>query len=235
MKKMTIAAGMLALLTLSACGDDAPPEPEVQIPAGSDTNVTDEDPEQVEEAIEEEASEEELGESEGENVDPYAFFMEDGTTATYEGKGIEYAALSIRTEYLEEDHIALYEDNGGTILLRVYRLSEDKVELVKEEPEFYEEYTATAEELSALEPISTYLEFPIEEGNKMNGRTIVETGATVETPYDTFEDAIVIENKSESSVSRSYITEGFGEVKREFLSEEGEEEFVVTSSLETIE
>ena len=235
MKKVVITRGLVLLLALGACGDDAPPEPEVQIPAGSDTNVTEEDPQQVEEAIEEEASEEELGENEEKNTDPYAFFMEDGTTAIFQGEGSEFAAISIRTQHLEGNYVALYEDNGGTTILRVYRLSEDKVELVKEEPEFYDDFTATSEELEELEPLSTYLEFPLEEGKTMDDRTIVGIGETVETPYDTFEDAILIESENEESTNRTYLVESFGEVKREFITQEGDEEFIVTSSLEAIE
>ena len=234
MKKAMTTAGLL-LVMLGACGDDAPPDPEVQIPAGSDTNVTEEDPEQVEEAIEEEASEEELGKGGEENPNPSSFFMEDGTTAVFQGEGSEFAALRIRTQYLEGNHIALYEDNGGTTILRVYRLSEDKVELVKEEPEFYDEFTASAEELEALEPLSTYLEFPLEEGKSMGNRTIIATSETVETPYDTFEDAIVIESENEESINRTYFVKGFGEVKREFTTQQGDKELTVTSSLEAIE
>lgn len=242
--KYLLSSASLALLLLAGCGDDTPDgpeEPEVQLPPGSDTNVTDEDPEEVEEAVEpeetEEADEGSGEESSSDDVDPFSFFMADGTTANFEGVGNEFATLSIRTEYLEEDYVALYEDNGGTTMLRVYRLSDDRVDLVKEEGEFYDDYTPTSEELEELEVISTYLEFPLEEGHTFDEKTIVETGATVETPYETFEDAFVIESsESETTTNTWYFVEGYGEVKREFVTqEEGEEEYSVTSSLESVE
>lgn len=238
MKYLLGASGLALMLLVSGCGDDQPPEPEVQIPAGSDTNVTDTDPEEAEEAIEEqEEAREEANEETEETADPYAFFLDDGAIAHFEGEGNEYAQLRVETSHMEADHIALYEDNGGTTVLRVYRLDEDRIELVKEEPEFYEKYSATAEELQQLEPISTYLEFPLEEGNEIGDRTVIETGTTVETPYETFEDAYVLESVSEDgAVNTTYIVEGYGEVKREFyMQEEDQDSFMVTSSLESIE
>lgn len=211
------------LLLLGACGDEEPKMPEVGTPE-PETEI----PEEVERP-----------ESEGEEAETSGltdYFMEDGTTAHFKGEGNEFAELDIRTEYLEEDYVAIYEDNGGTAMLRVYRLTDDRIELVKEQPEFYEEYTAAAEELEALEPISTYLELPIELGDRVKDMEVIELEAEVETPYQTFDNAIVLEQESEGGgLNRSYLVEGYGEVKREFVMQDGEEAFTVTSSLEIIE
>ena len=217
------------LLLLGACGTE---EPEVQIPPGSDTNITADDPEQTEEAVNEPASEEEAV-----TLDPYAYFMPDGSTASFLGEGNEYASFTLRTDYLEDDHVAVYEDNGGTVMLKVYRLEEDTIELVLEQGEFYEDYTATAEELEALEPIRTYLTLPLESGAIIGEWTVVETDAAVETPFENFEQVIVLESEgADGSIVRTYFAEGYGEIKREFrMQEEGQEEFVVTSVLEELE
>ncbi|TWT04942.1 hypothetical protein [Planomicrobium sp. CPCC 101079] len=165
----------------------------------------------------------------------YDYFMKDGTTAHFEGKGNEYADLTIRTEYLKENHVALYEDNGGTVVLRVYRLSKNRVELVKWEAEFYKEYNPTVKQLRALKPISVYLKFPIKKGETVDGRKIVNTDAAVSTPYKKFKKAIVFESKSkDGAINRTYFVKGFGEVKREFIMKEGKNTFKVTSSLESI-
>jgi hypothetical protein len=169
-------------------------------------------------------------------VDPYDFFLEDGTTAHFEGKGNEFADLTIRTEYLKGNHVALYEDNGGTVVLRVYRLSKDRIVLVKREAEFYKEYKPTLKQLQALKPISTYLKFPVKKGDTISGSKVVKTDATVSTPYKKFKKAFVLENKSEGGgVNRTYFVKGFGEVKREFIFKEGKNTFKVTSSLESIQ
>ncbi|WP_223634259.1 hypothetical protein [Planococcus sp. 4-30] len=224
-----LSCSLALVLLLGACGNE---EPEVQIPPGSDTNITADDPERAEEAVSEPASEEEAA-----TVDPYDYFMPDGSTASFLGEGNEYASFTLRTVYLEGEHVAVYEDNGGTVALRVYRLSEDAIELVEEQVEFYEDYTATREELEALEPIRTYLTFPLESGTVIGERTVVETDATVETPFKNFEQVVVLEREGEEdSLSRSYFAEGYGEIKREYrMQEEGQEEFVVTSVLEELE
>ncbi len=61
-------------------------------------------------------------------------------------------------------------------------------------------------------------------------------GTTLETPYQTFENVFVLEETSEDFINRKYFVEGFGEVKRESIMQiEGEEDFIVTSTLEKIE
>ncbi len=168
-------------------------------------------------------------------LEAYEFFMKDGTTAHFKGKGNEYAELTIRTEYLKDNHVALYEDNGGTVVLRVYRLSKNQVVLVKREAEFYGKYKPTLKELRALKPISVYLKFPMKKGDKIDGRKIVSTNATVETPYKKFKKAIVFESKSkDGAINRTYFVRGYGEVKREFILKQGKDVFKVTSSLKSI-
>lgn len=217
----------LFVLLLSACGSE-PVMPEVGTPE-PETEI----PEKVDQAV---GSSTEATDSEEKQKDLYAYFMEDGTIAKYKGEGNEYAALTLRTTYLPEGHIAVYEDNGGTVTLRVYRLKDDQVELVKEEPEFYEEYTPTAEELQALKPISLYYQLPIAVGDAVKGMAVIQTDAQVETPYRNFDGAILLEQASEDgAMLRSYFVKEFGEVKREFRMTEGEEEYIVTSSLESIE
>lgn len=227
MKRFLGLATLSLLLLIGACGDEESNVPE---------NDTPENETETPEAVDEPSDEQTADEEEAEEIDLTAYFMEDGTMAHFKGDGNEYAELNIRTEYLEEDYVAVYEDNGGTTILRVYRLADGRIDLVEEQPEFYEDYTATAEELNALEPISTYLETPIEMGNQIKGMEVIELDVTVETPFETFENAVVLEQvNDEGSINRSYFVEGYGEVKREFIMEEEDNTFTVTSSLETIE
>lgn len=217
----------LLLISLAAC--NAEPDPEPVIPDAVTPQPETEVPEEVER--------QESGEEETEvPLGPTAYFMDDGTTAYFKGEGNEFAQLSKRTVHLEGDHIAVYEDNGGTVMLNVYRIQGEAVDLVKEEPEFYEEYKPTLEELQALEPIARSFEVPFEVGDEVDGMPVKELGVQVETPYQSFDDAILLENKTEEgALNRSYWVKGFGEVKREFIMEDGENKFVVTSSLEMIE
>lgn len=224
-----IVCSLAMVLLMGACGNE---EPEVPTPPESDAGITAEDPERAEEAVGEPAAEEEEA-----MADPYEYFMPDGSAASFLGEGNEYASFTLRTVYLEGEHVAVYEDNGGTVMLKVYRLGEDIIELVLEQGEFYEDYTATAEELDALKPIKAYLIFPLKTGTVIGEQTVTATDAAVETPYENFEQVVVLESEeTEGAIVKTYFAEGYGEIKREFrMQEEGQEEFVVTSVLEKIE
>lgn len=224
MKKL-IALGLL-LFVLGGCGAEPDPDPVIPdaVTPQPDTAVPGE---------EEPAS---GGEENEVSEDPYAFFLEDGSIAQYKGEGNEYAQLTLRTVHLEGGHVAVYEDNGGTTVLSVYRIEGSAADLVKEEPEFYEEYEPSLEELQVLKPISRYFELPVEAGGEMNGMPVKELGVKVATPYKDFDNAILLENKTEDgAILRSYFVKGYGEVKREFIMEDGDNEYKVTSSLEKIE
>ncbi|RAZ69768.1 hypothetical protein [Planococcus maitriensis] len=237
MKYWSGLGGVALMLAVAGCGTQ-------------DTTI--EQPEEgavQEEAAQEEAPEAEMEEmpaegtggdshgSEQATVDPYDYFLEDGSTAKFEGYGNEFAEFTLKTDYMEANHVATYEDNGGTVVLKVFRLHEDRIELVKQEGEFYDDYTASFEELEALEVISTYLEFPIEEGQEIGDATVVETGTSLETPYQNFDDVFVLESMTEDgSINRNYFVEGYGEVKREFRANaDDSDEMAITSTLASVE
>lgn len=213
MKSIQLLPLFLLILMLGACGAETAFEPKLPEEEGKESEV----PEEVKQ-------------------DPYSFFMEDGTIAHFEGEGNEFAQFTIRTVFLAEKHIAVYEANGGTTILKVYRIKDNAADLVLEQPEFYEEYNPALEELLELEPIARYFELPIEVGDLVAGTEVARTDAVAETPYENFENSIMTEKLVEDGATiRNYYIEGFGEVKREFILGEGGEEIRVTSSLETIE
>lgn len=236
MKNLLSLFGVLLLLLMGACGTDEPPVPEVPGPETDVGDPLDEDDLEGYEDMDDDNS----GDSHDGSASSYElsdYFMPDGSTAYFEGYGNEYAQLNLRTDFLENNHVAVYEDNGGTVLLSVYRLTDNRIELVLEEGEYYEEYRPTAAELEALEPISVYLEFPIEEGQTFENQTVTETGATLETYYGTFENVFVLQERYETGgVSWTYFAEGYGEVKREYrVNEDDPDELAITSILSSIE
>ncbi|MBO1911034.1 hypothetical protein J4G37_40370, partial [Microvirga sp. 3-52] len=91
------------------------------------------------------------------------------------------------------------------------------------------------EAISKLTAKEIYLQKPLEVGATFNQWTIVETDATVETPYQSFEHVLVIEMKENDFTNRKYFAENFGEIKREaVMVTEDEEDFIVTSTLESV-
>ncbi|WP_303965318.1 hypothetical protein [Sporosarcina ureae] len=163
------------------------------------------------------------------------YFLPDGSSAHYKGVGNEYAELDITVARPTQDYVVIHENNGGTFVQKVYKLNGDEIQVLQEEHIELDAGVPPVEELESMEPIRTYLKGPIEVGTTFDDWKIVEMNASVETPYQQFEDAVVIEQAGEDFVNRIYIVKDFGEVKREStMSIEGEEEFVVTSSLETV-
>jgi hypothetical protein len=164
-----------------------------------------------------------------------SFFMENGTVANYLGEGNEYASYQSRTQWHNDNTISLYEDNGGSTFLRTYRITKDSIDLIKEQGEFYEEFNPTDDELNALPALSTFLQLPLEEGAKFEDWVIVGVKKRVETPYQTFENVIVLEQTSENgAINRKYIVKDYGEIKREFIMKDDETEYFVTSALESV-
>lgn len=238
MKYWAGMGGIALILAVGGCGTEniATEEPAEETAENQTEEGVAEETE-AEETEQTETAEGTTGDSHGEmGVDPYDYFLEDGSVARFEGFGNEFAEFTLTTDYMEANHVATYEDNGGTVVLKVFRLHEDRIELVKQEGEFYDEFNASFEELEALEVISTYLEFPIEEGQAIGDATVVETGADLETPYRNFEDVFILESEEEGSINRNYFVEGFGEVKREFRANADDpDDMAITSTLASIE
>lgn len=164
------------------------------------------------------------------------FFLKDGAVASFRGEGNEFATYTAKTERLFNRYVNVYEDNGGTVVLRTFRIDEDKIVVIQEKGEAYEMETFTEEQLTVMTPLYTYLQLPLKVGTTFDNWTITDTNATVETPLQTFKEVIIIEGKGEGeSITRRYFAKGFGEIKREFVMVDGDQEFRVTSTIEKVE
>ncbi|WP_139311061.1 hypothetical protein [Paenisporosarcina indica] len=170
-----------------------------------------------------------------ETLELSSYFMRDGVVANYLGEGNEYASYQARTQWHNENTVSIYEDNGGTTVLRTYRITEDSIDLIQEQGEFYDTFTPSSAELEKLPVISTFLQIPLEKGSTFGKWIIMDVKQTVQTPFRTFDNVIILEMKDESGVTnRKYIAKDFGEVKREFILNEAENDFIVTSTLESM-
>lgn len=164
------------------------------------------------------------------------FFMPDNSVAHFRGEGNEYASYSLTTLYPHENYVTTYEDNDGTVMQRIYHIQDDKISIIAENGEAYEPTTHSLAELQAMQEIEVYFASPIEVGATFNRWKITSTTETLKTDLQTFDDVIVIEKTNEDhSITRKYFAKNFGEIKREFIMQEGDEQFIVTSVLESID
>ncbi|MEK3889217.1 hypothetical protein [Bacillus sp. FSL K6-3431] len=163
------------------------------------------------------------------------FFMKDEAEAEFRGEGNEFAQFTAKTQWLNDHFVNVYENNGGTVMLRTFRIDKDKIVVVREEGESYDDYSPSDSELKQLEPIYTYLHLPLNKGSKFDGWTVIDNKATLDTPLQEFSDVIVIEREGDDgSITRKYFAKDYGEIKREIIMKEGTEEFTVTSTIEKV-
>lgn len=164
------------------------------------------------------------------------FFMPDNTIAQFKGEGNEYASYSLTTLFPYENYVTTYEDNGGTVVQRIYNIQDNKISLIVEIGEAYNPTIPSITELQAMQEIEVYLATPLEVGATFNDWKITSTTDTLETALQTFYQVIVMEKKNEDgSTMRKYFKENFGEIKREFIIQEGDEQFIVSSVIESVE
>ncbi|PIC62598.1 hypothetical protein CSV79_16185 [Sporosarcina sp. P13] len=163
------------------------------------------------------------------------YFLPDGSSAHYKGEGNEFAELDITVARPAEDYVVIHENNGGSFIQKVYKLVGDEIQVLQEEHTELSAEVPTPAQLDAMEPTRIYLKGPVAVGTTFDDWKIVETDVAVTTPYQQFEDAIVIEQEGDNFINRIYLVKDIGEVKREsIMTMEGEDDFVVTSQLETV-
>lgn len=165
-----------------------------------------------------------------------SFFMANGTIANYLGEGNEFASYRSRTQWHNANTVSVYEENGGTTMLRTFRVTEEAIFMIKEQGEYYEEFNPTNDELNTLTPLSSYLQLPLEEGASFDDWQVRNVNLTIGTPFKTFNNVLLLEKTDEvGNINRRYIVKNYGEVKREFIMQDGDRDYVVTSTLESVE
>lgn len=219
---------LVALFMVAACSQNNDPTPP---PSNANGGSTDTNGEESPEPDTNEPDEEE-------EIVLLDYFMPDGSKAHYQGEGNEFAELDIETYHLNEQYVVIDENNGGSFIRKIYKVTDNKIAVVSEEMIDLNEDLPTIEELEALDEQSVFLELPLEVGQTIDDWTIIDMDATVETPFQTFNDAIVLEMVSDGFTNTKYIVQDYGEVLRETIMEsedEGDEDFIVRSSLKSVE
>lgn len=220
-------------LLATACADKAVETDDVSIKDG--TNITSEETANKNKGGEQGTNEGNPQKNEETAVPLRDFFLKDGTKAHYKGEGNEFAGFTLEVAQPYENYFIVYENNGGVFLRRIFNVTDNQIYTLEESTVNYKEEFPSLEELEAMKPVGIYLQKPFEKGATFDLWTIVKTDETVETPYRTFDNAIVIEKKDENSINRKYFVQGFGEVKREAIQTAEENTFTVTSELESVD
>ncbi len=157
------------------------------------------------------------------------FFKEDGSTAFFEGEGNEFASYTEQTFWLNSNYVHVRVDNGGAIMNKVYRITNEAIELVFREVEGVAQFDLAA--LDTYPVLATILKVPIEVGQSEDKWTIRAIDAQVDTPYKMFDNAIIIITEDENSTETNYYIRGYGLVKSVTEMMNGDEVYTVSSTL----
>ena len=161
------------------------------------------------------------------------FLFEDLSTVTFEGEGNEFASYSIKTNWLSESYVRYEQDNGGVILAKYYRVLADGIYLIAQEAD--ETTQKTIEQLEQLPNLSTILISPVQVGTTFDGWTIVAVDAQYKTPYQAFEQVVVLEKQTDSITERHYYVSCIGAIAYEFeTTDENGEVSIISSKLASI-
>jgi len=235
MKKLNLFICTLSIaLVLASCAEN--PSATKEIPVKVGTNI-----DAVETAKKNQGGEHGSNEGTPNQIEETAlpmrdFFLPDGSRANYKGQGNEFAGYKLEVAQPFENYYIIYENNGGVFVRRTYQIEKDKINILEETTVDYKNEFPSIDELKAMKPIGIYLQKPFTKGAKFGDWTVVETDVTVETPYRTFDNAFVIEQKDQDVSNRKYFVQGFGEVKRESTMKTAQdEELIVTSTLESVD
>ncbi|WP_042475661.1 hypothetical protein [Bacillus ndiopicus] len=161
------------------------------------------------------------------------YFKEDASTAFFEGEGNEFASYTEQTFWLAPNYVHIQVDNGGAIINKIYRITNEAIELVFREVEGVKQFDIAA--LDTYPVITTILKMPLEVGQSEGNWTIAEIDAQIDTPYRSFDHAVVIVTKDKDTTESNYYVRGYGLVKSVTEMVDGDETYVVTSTLKQLD
>ncbi|MBI2874529.1 MAG: hypothetical protein HYY09_05540 [Firmicutes bacterium] len=161
------------------------------------------------------------------------FPVKPGMQWGFEGWGNEYATYNLEVVRASGEYVQTSEDNGGTVMARVYRVTENEVVEVYREGEAYDK----PDRLDRREKEDVILRAPLAVGNKWPLGTgtseIVAVGLELKVPAGTFRDVIKVKrgNPESENLVFDYYAPGVGKIKNEFT--EANETVLVKSELES--
>ena len=170
------------------------------------------------------------------------YFMPDNTLATFHGVGNEYASYTKITQYLDEEYVRVYKDNGGVLLETVYQVTTDGIrEVYAATHDSIEDEVYTLDQIKTIPAERVVFTLPAAIGGTFSDYTLVDQHASivledVVNVQSELENVIVFERKDGDFVETIYFAKGYGEVKNVFdVIENGEVAMTVTSHLVKIE
>lgn len=163
------------------------------------------------------------------NVEPVSIAeflpLQQGNKWSYDGIGNEYASYYQEVVYEQDNKYQVIVDNGGTITVNRYEVTEDSIVNTYREHEFYDD-TNILKQPTNFE--SVILKLPLVTGNswtsEQNICEIYSINSAVQVPAGSFADCIVVKITYQDSgnISFFYYKKGIGLVKSEYVMDNNE-------------
>lgn len=143
-----------------------------------------------------------------------------GNFWSYEGLGNEYATYTEKITFQKDNKYQVIVDNGGTVTVNRYEVTDSSIINTLRQSEFYEEKNILD---NPVNNHTVLLQMPLNLGNTWvsegNTYEIVDTMATVDVPAGTFENCLAVKITYAESDNISYYYYGIdvGMVKAEYV------------------
>jgi len=167
------------------------------------------------------------------NLDtPISYFPTvSGSSWIFEGEGNEYAAFQRKVSFTGDQQAQIQEDNGGTSITSVYKVTNNSVIRIYSEPESYNPdnllekgFTSNDSTIILQAPLKTGTTWQLPDDRQAE---IIDTDVTINTPAGDFSSCLKIKVSGSDYHIFEYYCKQVGLVKREYISGD----FLVTSTL----
>jgi len=155
---------------------------------------------------------------------------------SYKGEGNEFASIKRKNMFIEDNYLQFTEDNGGTVVVKIYKVNEHQISEVYRQGEFYEENNLITKVKEKENINQVILKAPLKIGNSWNTnnqkREIVGIERKVKVPAGIFYHVIKIKinYKDSENIGYEYYAPNIGLIKTEYRGED----FVIRSLLESL-
>lgn len=159
------------------------------------------------------------------------FFPAENQIKFFEGKGNEFAQETEVIFEMQDNYLPTVVSNGGTSMLKIYKLTDEGIYLVYQQPEYYEESVPAPFEFEDKFKEVPILTKPLKSGAMINGWKIIAVDQNLLLPIGSIKKAVILEQEEEDgSFSRQYWAPGLGLVKKEFymIDSKGSETSITT-------
>ena len=168
-----------------------------------------------------------------ENASPLQlFFKEDQTRAIFREEGNTDISYIEETYWLSESYVKTLVEKDHKTWNSIYRITENTVEIIYEG---VAELDATVAELEQMPAKGIFLSLPLEVGTSFEGWLITDVDVEIETPFETFDQIMVLTKENGGEEIRRFFAPGFGLVKETSTVEKEELSIETTSLLHHLE